>query len=56
MLTQWRVGPCGATGLDYAALPAVLNIRKVKDREDVFECLQVMERAALKTIQKASND
>lgn len=47
MSTQWRVGMGGATGLDYAALPAVLNIRRVKNREDVFECLQIMERAIL---------
>jgi hypothetical protein len=47
MSTQWRVGANGATGLDYAALPAVMSIRKVKDRADVFDCLRVMERAAL---------
>jgi len=49
MMTQWRVGATGATGLDYAALPAVLSIRRVKiaDREDIFECLRIMESAAL---------
>ena len=49
MCTQWRVGMNGATGLDYGALPVVLSIRRVKlaDREDVFECLRTMERAAL---------
>ena len=52
MSTQWRVGVNGATGLDYAALPAVLNIRRVNDREDVFECLRVMERAALREIRQ----
>jgi hypothetical protein len=52
MSTQWRVGMSGATGLDYAALPAVLNIRKVKDRADVFDCLQIMERAVLAEMKK----
>jgi len=49
MLTQWRVGMNGPTGLDYSALPAVLSIRRVKmaDREDVFDCIKIMERAAL---------
>lgn len=52
MLTQWRVGVNGVTGLDYAALPAVLDIRNVpvEDREDIFECVRVMEQAALKEI------
>jgi hypothetical protein len=49
LLTQWRVGAMGATGLDYTALPVVMRFRKVKmaDREDVFECIRVMESAAL---------
>ena len=49
MMTQWRVGMSGATGLDYKALPVVLSIRRVKlpEREDVFDCLRVMEQAAL---------
>lgn len=49
MLTQWRYGPNGAAGLDYNALPFVMSVRGVKalDREDVFEGVQIMERAAL---------
>lgn len=49
MLTQWRVGHSGATGLDYSALPVVFNIRQIKKakRADIFDGLQVMERAAL---------
>lgn len=52
MLTQWRVGPTGVTGLDYQALPVVFKIRNVKkrDRQEIFEGLQVMERAALRTV------
>jgi len=49
LLTQWRVGMNWPTGLDYTALPAVMSIRRVKlaDREDVFDCIKIMERAAL---------
>lgn len=39
----------GATGLDYAALPAVMRFTgvPVKDRPHVFESLRVMEDAVL---------
>lgn len=49
MSTQWRVGMSGASGLDYSALPIVMKIEDVrkKDRRDVFDCVQVLERAAL---------
>ena len=48
--TQWRVGMNGATGLDYAALPAVLDLCAVrrKQRPDVFWALRVMEGEALR--------
>lgn len=47
---QWRVGMNGATGLDYAALPAVLDLCGVrkKKRPDVFWALRVMEGEALR--------
>ena len=47
--TQWRVGPGGPTGLDYAALPVVERRLGVKraDRNDVFNALQVLERTVL---------
>ena len=49
MATQWRSGMGGATGLDYAALPAGLDLSDVPkwDRADVFACVRVMESAAL---------
>jgi len=49
MQTQWRIGMNGATGLDYAALPAVLALCGVKRkrRADVFSALRVMEAEAL---------
>lgn len=49
MSTQWRTGMGGASGLDYAAIPAVMSlcgIRK-KDRDDVFHDLRIMEAEAL---------
>ncbi|GAB7082285.1 DUF1799 domain-containing protein [Megalodesulfovibrio paquesii] len=49
LATQWRVGLAGATGLDYAALPAVLDLRGVPqaERADLFDCLQVLEAETL---------
>lgn len=49
LTTQWRVGMAGATGLDYAALPAVMSLHGIprKDRLEVFEDLRVLERAVL---------
>jgi len=54
MLTQWRTGPGGVAGLDYGALRMVYWVRKIKpaDREDVFERLQIMEKAALVAIRE----
>lgn len=50
--TQWRIGMNGATGLDYAVLPAVFDLHGVatEDRGDVFECLRIMEGAALEAM------
>ncbi len=47
--TQWRVGPGGPVGLDYAALPTVLRLigLRRRDAREAFEGLQVMEGEAL---------
>jgi hypothetical protein len=47
--TQWRVGMGGATGLDYAALPAIMKFVGIpkKRQSEVFEGIRLMERAAL---------
>jgi hypothetical protein len=54
MSTQWRVGMSGRTGLDYAALPAVLDLSDVPkaERADVFESLRTLEDAAMEQMRK----
>lgn len=54
MATQWRIGPAGATGLDYNALPFVMRACDVKaaDRADVLDDVRTLEDAALATIRK----
>ena len=52
MRTQWRVGMAGATGLDYAALPATIDFLGIEFGEDLtrkqlFSQVRVMEYAAL---------
>lgn len=52
LLTQWRVGMSGPTGLDYAAVYPLLD-RKAADSEEwdqLFDDLRVMESAALEAI------
>lgn len=52
MSTQWRMGPCGPIGLDYAALPAVLRLTSTPRSAwpDIFDCLRVMESEALNVL------
>lgn len=55
MSTQWRIGMNGPTGLDYNVLPEIwrrLRIPK-KERDQTFEDLQEMERAALCVMAKS---
>lgn len=49
MGTQWRMGFNGPIGLDYNVLPGVIERIGVpkKERNQVFDDVQVMERAAL---------
>lgn len=56
MTTQWRAGMNGATGFDYSAVPAVmdlLGIRGKKRRRQVFDDLRTMEREALAMMREA---
>lgn len=54
LLTQWRTGFKGATGLDYAVLPAVFELNGIKkDQQRArFDEIQIMERAALNAMKK----
>lgn len=49
MLTQWRTGMSGPTGLDYAALPAIFDMNDIAParRRQAFDDLRVMESEAL---------
>jgi len=50
--TQWRVGPAGASGLDYTALLAIMARMALTDDEhdNLFDDIQVLERAALEAM------
>lgn len=47
--TQWRVGARGPIGLDYAAIPVVLQLLQVAAElhAEVFAGIRIMEHAAL---------
>lgn len=50
VLTQWRIGMGGPTGLDYAVLPVVMDLQDVAqaDRAELFDSIRVMESEALR--------
>lgn len=52
MLTQWRIGANGITGLDYTALPVVMSFHDIDEesKKDVFYCIRTMENAVLKEL------
>jgi len=54
LVTQWRVGPAGPTGLDYTAMVPVLDLLSVpaQERGALFEDVQTMERAALEEMRR----
>jgi hypothetical protein len=49
MGTQWRMGMGGATGLDYQALPTVMDMigLDAEHRPAAFQDVRLMEREAL---------
>lgn len=51
--TQWRFGPIGATGLDYAGVAWALRLMRVKSTPELFDQIRLMERAALDCIAEA---
>lgn len=54
--TQWRWGPVGPTGLDYAAVESVMRLKAIPraDRADLLGDLRVMEDEALRAFAKES--
>ena len=53
--TQWRTTMSGVLGLDYAAVAWVLKLYEVEDQRSMLEDLQVMEAAAMATINTRSS-
>lgn len=47
MSTQWRIGSCGATGLDYNVLPFMFDVFNVKEKELTLSDLRVLESKAI---------
>lgn len=47
--TQWRIGARGPIGLDYTAIPVVLQLLQVvaEQHAEVFAGIRIMEHAAL---------
>lgn len=47
-MTQWRIGMGGPTGLDYAALPVIMDFAGItQDRSEIFTAIRIMESEAL---------
>ena len=53
--TQWRTTMSGVLGLDYGALAWLFMMYEVQDQRSLLEDLQVMEAAAMLTINSKSN-
>ena len=53
--TQWRTTMSGVLGLDYGAVAWVLKLYEVEDQRSMLEDLQVMEAAAMATINSRSS-
>lgn len=53
--TQWRTTMSGVLGLDYGALKWLFSLYSVEDQRSLLEDLQVMEAAAMVTINGRSS-
>lgn len=53
--TQWRTTMSGVLGLDYGALAWLFMMYEVQDQRELLEDLQVMEAAAMLTINSRSS-
>lgn len=54
MMTQWRTGFNGRTGLDYSVLPVMWDLHNIKkDQQRArFDELRIMEAAALEAMKE----
>lgn len=52
MMTQWRTTMGGVIGLDYSVLQMLFDLYDISNRQEVFEDLQIMEREAIKHMNK----
>ena len=52
--TQWRTTMNGVLGLDYGAVAWILRLYEVEDQRAVLEDLQIMEAAAMATLNERS--
>lgn len=51
--TQWKISPAGGvTGLDYSAIPFVMEAHGLTNTKQVFADIRIMESAARSTINK----
>jgi hypothetical protein len=53
--TQWRTTMNGVLGLDYSALAWLFMMYEVQDQRALLEDLQIMEAAAMLTINSRSS-
>lgn len=47
LMTQWRTGFNGPTGLDYTAVLTVINMEQRSNVDELFTDIRAMEHAAL---------
>jgi len=52
MMTQWRTTMGGVIGFDYNVLQMLFDLYDISNRQEVFEDLQIMEREAIKFMNK----
>lgn len=55
MVTQWRSGFGGPTGLDYTALKTVMEIHGIADQQQMLDDIATMEFEALKVFKERKN-
>ena len=51
-MTQWRTTMGGVIGLDYSVLQMMFELYDVSNKTDTLENIQVMERHAIKILNK----